>query len=98
MELAHAKRTEQRLRGWWMVTLGALVVVAYIAHQQVAVLLYKLLQVTLAVTLAYFADRTLFRHTADIDEDLDRGVFGAGRLIARAIVALAVILGITMGI
>lgn len=96
-----AEKTPQNVKrlGWWYlaITVG-LVVVGLVASQQLAVLAFKVSQVCIGVLLAYIADRTLFRHAPDIAEDMAPDALSGARLLARAIVALAVIVGVTIGI
>jgi hypothetical protein len=87
----------KRLPGWWSTSLIALGVVAWIAPQQLGVLTFKLLQITIAVGLAYLADKALFRDTLNVDE-VPHDIFGAARLLSRALVALAIILGFCVGL
>lgn len=91
--------TSVKRLGWWYlaITIG-LIVVGLVANQQLAVLAYKVAQVCLGVLIAYVADRTLFRHAPDVSDDMPADFFGGCRLIARAIIAVAVILGLTIGI
>ncbi len=91
-------QTKPRFGGWWIITGAALAVVGYMAGQQVMVLVYKVLQVTLGLLIAYTADRSLFHRALEINGDMPRDIFGAARLLARALVVLAVILGLTMGL
>lgn len=82
----------------WVLLILALGVVGYIALQQIPVLIFKNLLVINAVVLAYLADRTLFSNTVGVDETLENSALGPARILARAIVALAVIAGLTLGI
>ena len=82
----------------WVLLIIALGVVGYIALQQIPVLIFKNLLVINAVVLAYLADRTLFSNTVSVDEALENSALGPARILARAIVALAVIAGLTLGI
>lgn len=84
----------RRLPGWWLSAAISLGLIGVIAEQQLGVLLYKVVQVNVGVMLAYVADTTLFRSAPEMS---DKGS-GGSRMIARAIVALAVILGITLGL
>ena len=91
-------RFSRRFGPWWLASLVALLLVVWLAPQQVSVLIYKLLQITIAVKAAYWADRALFRHAPPIDDTMLADPLHAARLLARAIVAFAVIVGITLGI
>jgi hypothetical protein len=88
----------KRFGSWWLATLIGLIIISIIAGHQVGVLIYKVLQITLALGISYAADRSLFRQTIGIDINLPDSPLGAARLIARAIVAMAIILGLTLGI
>jgi len=88
----------RRFGGWWMVAVAALLAVLWFSPQQGSVLIYKVSQLSIGVLMAYWADRVLFRHAPNIDATLPKDTVGAARLIARAIVALAIILGLTIGI
>lgn len=87
-----------RVWPWLLASAVALLLVAWVSPQQVSVLLYKLAQVTFAVTVAYWADRSLFRCAPPIERGMRRDQLGAARLIARGLVVLAIVLGFTIGI
>lgn len=87
-----------RLLSWWVATAIALSLVAFIAPQQMEILVYKLLLITCSVLVSYWADRALFRNAPDIDVTMPRDALSAARLLARAILALGVIVGLTLGI
>lgn len=88
-----------RLWGWKIATIGAALAVVVIAPQQAGVVAYKLSLITLALVLGYWADRSLFaRAPVRLDQSLPRDAVAAARLLARAVVVLAVVLGITLGI
>jgi hypothetical protein len=87
------------MSGWTLVTVVLIGAIAYIAPQQLQVVTYKTLLLTLAVVLAYHADRALYARVRDrLGEDMPRDVFSAARLLTRAIVFLAVVLGMMLGI
>lgn len=96
--VTQAFRTVKRQRNLWVLLVIALAVVGFLAGQQIPVLIFKNLQVINAVILAYFADRTLFRNTIGVDETLENSSLGPARILARALVALAVIAGLTIGV
>ena len=87
----------RRLPGWWLVVFAAAAIVAVIASQQIGVLLWKVLQVAAAIPAAYAADKTLFRDAPGIAE-APRDIYGGARILARALVAHAVITGLTRGL
>lgn len=90
----HAKR----FGGWWLGCLLLIGVIGLYANQQLPVLMFKAAQVCLGLLLAYVADRTLFSNAPDITSEMPTDMIGAARIVARAIVALAVIVGLTVGI
>lgn len=87
----------RRWGGWWIAGFVLVGVIGFIASQQLPVLLFKASQVCIGLPLAYVADRTLFSNAPDVKCDMT-GEVGGARLIARAIVALGVIIGITIGL
>lgn len=87
----------KRLPGWWIISLGLLILVGGVASQQLGVLLYKTLQVIIGVVLGYLADRSLFRHTCPIDK-VQHDFYGGARLISRAIIVLGTLLALSIGL
>lgn len=87
----------QRWGGWWASALVLLVVIGFVANQQLPVLMFKVSQVCIGVLLSYVADRTLFSNAPDVHCHMEGTVAGA-RILARAIVALAVVIGVTIGL
>lgn len=96
--IAEFRKVFGRLLGWNVLTIIAVAAVLIIAPQQIGVLIYKVLQVTLGVALAYGADRALFLNADDINRDMTRDSVSAARILARAVVAFAVIIGLTVGL
>jgi hypothetical protein len=92
------KKVGKRFSGWWGLAILAMIVVIVRAPQQLEVLVYKVLQLALAVGLAYMADRSLFKNAPGIDLNYDRDSVSASRIIARGLVFLAVVVGICVGI
>lgn len=90
----HAKR----FGGWWVAAFGLVAVIGFVASQQLPVLMFKVSQVCIGLMLSYVADRTLFSNAPDVDHGMPRDTVSGARLVARAIVALAVIIGVTIGI
>ena len=88
----------RRLGGWWLVVVLAIVVVAFTEPQAMSVLPWKILQVAVAITIGYVADRTLYLKAPDIDKDMPRDQVTTARLICRAIIVLGVIIGLTTGL
>lgn len=87
-----------RMRGWWLASAAALGVVTVIAPHQLTIVVYKLALVTIGVQAVYWSDRMLFRNTVHIDGKLPKDVYGGCRLLARAIVAHAVLSALASGI
>jgi hypothetical protein len=77
-----------------------LAAIAFVSAHQLPVVLYKLALVTLACVLGYWVDRALFPydrpHTyAETGEDLlPRGL----AMLRRALIVLACVLGLTLGL
>lgn len=88
----------RRLRGWLISSAVAAALIAFVAPQQLPVLVFKVAQVTIAIMLAYGADRSLFFNAPGLVADMPRDLLSAARILARAILALAVVLGLTLGI
>ncbi|MBZ9610790.1 putative holin [Rheinheimera maricola] len=89
-----------RLTLWAIVAVILLFAIAMVSPQQLPVVLYKLALVTLASVLGYWVDRSLFPydrpHTyAETGEDLmPRGL----AMLRRALIVLACVLGLTLGL
>jgi len=88
----------RRWGGWWVAVVFLIGVIGFVANQQIEVLAFKVAQVCLGLPLAYVADRTLFSNAPDISCDMSTDSVGAARLLARAVVALGVLVGITIGL
>lgn len=91
-------KTVRRFWRWLVCSAVLVAIVAYLAPQQVGLLLFKVLQVSLGVVVAYLADKVLFRHAPPVNEALAPDAFGGARLLSRAVLAGAVIIGVTLGI
>ncbi len=88
-----------RMWDWWLTAIIAAAVIAWIAPAQLQVTAYKVSLVTIGVVLGYWADVALFKHAADrVAESSPRDLYSSLRLIARALIVAAVILGVTQGI
>lgn len=92
------KGHSKRFGGWWVVSLAALAIVLILAPQQGEVLVYKICQVMIALLLSYWADRMIFCNAPAINKRMPRDTLSAARLLTRALVALAIIIGLTVGI
>lgn len=87
-----------RLWDWWIYLVLALWYVAVTSPQQLQVIGYKISLVSVGLVLAYLADRAIFHRVSDrVKAGVPRDVFSAARLVARAIIVLAVLHGMTNG-
>lgn len=91
------KQHAKRWGGWWVGAIVLIAVIGFVANQQLEVIAYKIALVCAGLLLSYVADRTLFSNATDITYDMD-GQVAAARLLVRAIITLAVMIGITVGI
>lgn len=88
----------KRWGGWWISAVVLIAVIGFVADQQLPILMFKIAQVCVGLLMAYVADRTLFSNAQDIDHGMPRDILSGCRLLARAIVAGFVIVGVTVGI
>lgn len=88
-----------RMSGWTLVTVALVLLIWYVAPQQLSVVAYKAALLTLAVVLSYHADRAIFKRVRDrLGPDMPRDAFAAARLISRALIFLGCVLGLTLGL
>lgn len=101
-----------RLSGWLLVAVALLVGIAVLHPQQMGVVLYKAALVTLAAVLGYWIDRRLFpyarphrfmSHYTQQNADADKRAFSLTTPVVliqlrRAVIVLACILGLTLGL
>jgi len=98
-----------RLAFWLLVSLVLLAGIALISPQQLPVVLYKIALVTIAAVLAYWLDRTLFPYArphkfiaaaAQSDGECHRLNWqqAAFATLRRALIVLACVLGLTLGL
>jgi len=88
-----------RMLPWYIVTAALLVAIHYIAPQQLTVVVYKVCLVTLAALLAYLIDRSLYKRAGDrITAALPRDNYSAARILSRALVFVACVLGVSLGL
>lgn len=88
-----------RLPGWYLCAALLIAAIYWVSPQQLPVVLYKVLLVALAVVLSYIADRSMFARVTDrLQGRMRRDVFSAARVLSRAFVFLAVMIGMTLGI
>lgn len=82
---------------WWLTALLAAVLIYVLAPQQLQVTAYKVSLVAVAIAMGHWADKSLFARDADGAYYM-RDTYAAARVIARALVVVAVVLGLTQGI
>lgn len=102
-----------RLTDWMLITIGLLAAIAVIEPHQLNVVLYKACLVALGGVIGYWIDRRLFPYArphiafeqhkkalSNSDEDAASvyGVLAAFLMIRRAVVVLACVLGLTLGL
>jgi hypothetical protein len=85
-----------RMWPWYAVTAVLVVAIAVLQPQQLPVVAYKMMLLTLACAVAHTIDRTLFSH--EMDGFIARDVVTAARTVARALIYLGTVLGVTLGI
>ena len=90
------RRRTPRMTSWTVITLLLLLVLAGIRPEQLQVVLYKALLVTLGAVMAYWLDRALFPNSRP-SECESRLVISAA-FLRRALIVLACILGLTLGL
>lgn len=89
-----------RLTGWSLLAVMLLVAIAFVSPKELPVVLYKLSLVSLSAVLGYWVDRSMFPydrpHTYnETGEDLvPRGL----AMLRRAIIVVACVLGLTLGL
>ncbi|WP_312466984.1 putative holin [Stutzerimonas nitrititolerans] len=89
----------QRLPRMWLwttITLCLLLALAYIRPEQLQVVLYKGALVTLAACLGYWIDRSLY--PGDRPHQCIAGMHLVGAWLRRAVIVLACVLGMTLGL
>lgn len=91
------RRRAPRMTSWTLVTLVLLIILAAIRPEQLQVVSYKLLLVTLGAVAGYWIDRSLFLALARPHECIG-GIHIVGAWIRRALIVLACILGLTLGL
>jgi hypothetical protein len=96
--LDKAKSYAPRLTGWMALAVVLLVGLAVLQPQQMGVILYKIALVVVAVVVSYAADRSIYGRVDKLNETLKRDTVGAARVLSRAIIFVAVMLGLTQGL
>ncbi|CDF82129.1 hypothetical protein PKB_0761 [Pseudomonas knackmussii B13] len=97
MPSQQSRRRAPRMTSWTLVTLILLIVLAAIRPEQLQVVAYKLLLVTLGAVAGYWIDRTLFLVEAR-PHQCPAGPEKIGAWIRRALIVMACILGLTLGL
>lgn len=102
-----------RLADWMLIAVGLLLVIAFIQPHQLHVVLYKSCLVALGGVVGYWIDRRLFPYArpheavgkynraisrSDEDAAFGYGLLAALATIRRAVVVLACVLGLTLGL
>ncbi|WP_420553994.1 putative holin [Neptuniibacter marinus] len=87
---------------WLLASVVLLACLTVISPVQLPVVLYKLVLVVLAVTLAYLLDRLMFPYARphilfDRADELDK-VFATVATLRRALIITACVLGLTLGL
>jgi hypothetical protein len=82
------------------VAVALIAIVVYVSPHQFPVVLYKLSMVTVSAVIAYWIDRSLFKLSAQprVDNTMERDLYSAMRLIARALIYVGTVLGVTLGL
>jgi uncharacterized membrane protein YiaA len=87
-----------RMWDWWMYVAVALGYVWWSSPHQLNVIGYKVALVTVGLVMAYGADKAIYARLADhLNRSTKRDIFGAARVVARALIVLAVLMGMTRG-
>ena len=91
----HRPYRAPRLTFWTLITIGLLIGLYLIAPSKIAVVLYKAALVTGGAVLAYWIDRALFPYARP---DQVRSAHQPWAGIRRALIVLACVLGLTLGL
>lgn len=92
---ARGRYRAPRLTNWALITVGLLLVLYLIAPTKIAVVLYKAALVTGGGVLGYWIDRALFPYARP---DRVRATHKPWAGIRRALIVLACIIGLTLGL
>ena len=88
-----------RMWDWILLTVALFVLVWYVAPQQLQIVLYKTLLVSLAAVLTFWIDRSLFARMSDrIESKMKRDIVSAARVLSRALIFLGCVLGMSLGL
>ena len=86
-----------RLSGWTGIALALLGLIGLIAPAQLPVVLYKCALAVIGVVLAYWADRALYPYARPHELMDDDWIMSLGCL-RRALIVIACVLGLTLGL
>lgn len=90
------QRRTPRMTLWTIITLCLLLALAAVRPEQLQVVLYKCLLVTLGAVLAYWLDRALFPNGRP--DNSKQGFELIGAWLRRALIVLGCVLGLTLGL
>ncbi|UZT80643.1 hypothetical protein OF113_11550 [Ectopseudomonas chengduensis] len=91
------RRLLPRMTVFAVISILLLVAIWFVRPEQLQVVLYKVSLITIGAVLAYYIDRVLFLVEARPHECIG-GIHIVGAWIRRAVIALACILGMTLGL
>lgn len=92
-----SRRRVPRMTVWTIITLCLLIGLAAVRPEQLQVVLYKSGLVTLGAVLGYWIDRSLFLVESRPHECIG-GIHIVGAWVRRAVIVLACVLGLTLGL
>ena len=83
---------------WYVISAVLLVVLAFIARQQIGLLLLKTIYISIALALGYYADRTIFAAYRPFEMQKQEPLVFAAAMLRRALVVSAVVLAFAIGL
>ena len=92
------RRFLPRMTVFAVISILLLVAIWYVRPEQLQVVLYKSGLVTLGAVLAYWIDRSLFPYEQDRPHACIGGIHIVGAWLRRALIVLACVLGLTLGL
>ena len=88
-----------RMSGWILLTIVLLAVIYQISPKNLPILVYKGSLVTVAGVITYWLDRSLYSRMSDrINKEMPRDMLSSARVLSRALIFLAVVLGFSLGL
>ena len=87
-----------RMWDWILLTVALFGLVAWIAPQQLQVVLYKSLLVSLAAVISYWVDHSLRAHFIRKITEAPADIVIAAIIISRSLIFLGCVLGMTLGL